>query len=176
MTLNLGTPCFSVYQKQLEGRGGGVHSPWNLDYFTMHKVETCTRDTPWQKMLIDAVIIFVMWSMCILGTRYKKRAKLHVSGFAKARNFNFCEMFTCSLTDIFSLWKIGRIQSIHHDKSTNFIMRNNKNCQEIPWKQSEHSLFYSELAPTYPWCNKLQTLLGRKEYEEGMSDKQPLYA
>ena len=55
-------------------------------------------------------------------------------------------------------------------------MRNNKNCQEIPWKQSEHSLFYSELAPTYPWCNKLQTLLGRKEYEEGMSDKQPLYA
>ena len=35
-------------------------------------------------------------------------------------------------------------------------------------------LFYSELAPTDPWYNMLRTLLGRKKYEEAMSDKHPL--
>ena len=36
------------------------------------------------------------------------------------------------------------------------------------------SLFYSELAPTN-WCrNMLQILLGRKKYEEEMSDEQYL--
>ena len=30
-------------------------------------------------------------------------------------------------------------------------------------------LFYLELAPTDPWCNMLQILLGRKKYEEAMS-------
>ena len=34
--------------------------------------------------------------------------------------------------------------------------------------------FYSELAPTDPWCNMLQTLLGRKKYEKEMSDEEPL--
>ena len=32
-------------------------------------------------------------------------------------------------------------------------------------------LFYLKLAPTDPWCNMLQTLLGRKKYEEAMSGK-----
>ena len=34
-------------------------------------------------------------------------------------------------------------------------------------------LFYSELVPTDPWCNMLQTLLGREKYGEEMSDEQP---
>ena len=34
-------------------------------------------------------------------------------------------------------------------------------------------LFHSELSPTDPRCNILQNLLGRKKYEEEMSDKQP---
>ena len=34
-------------------------------------------------------------------------------------------------------------------------------------------LFYSEVAPTDPWFNMLQTLLGRK-YEEEMSYEHPL--
>ena len=34
-------------------------------------------------------------------------------------------------------------------------------------------LFHSELSPTDPGCNILQNLLGRKKYEEEMSDKQP---
>ena len=34
-------------------------------------------------------------------------------------------------------------------------------------------LFYCELAPTDPRCNMLQTLLGRKKYEEAMSDEYP---
>ena len=34
-------------------------------------------------------------------------------------------------------------------------------------------LFYSELAPTNPSCNMLQTLLGRKKYDEAMSDEHP---
>ena len=34
-------------------------------------------------------------------------------------------------------------------------------------------LFYSELAPTELWYNILQTLLGRKKYEEAMSDERP---
>ena len=32
-------------------------------------------------------------------------------------------------------------------------------------------LFYYELAPTDPWCNMLQTLLGQNKYKEEMSDK-----
>ena len=35
--------------------------------------------------------------------------------------------------------------------------------------------FYSELAPTDSWSNMLQTLLGRKKYEEVMSNEQPLW-
>ena len=35
-------------------------------------------------------------------------------------------------------------------------------------------LFYSELAPTDPSCNMLQTLLGRTKHEETMSDVHPL--
>ena len=33
-------------------------------------------------------------------------------------------------------------------------------------------LFYSELASTDPWCNMLQTLLGRKN-EQALSDEHP---
>ena len=36
-------------------------------------------------------------------------------------------------------------------------------------------LFYYELGSTDPWCNTLQTLLGRKIYEEEMSDGQALF-
>ena len=53
-------------------------------------------------------------------------------------------------------------------------MKNNKNCQKVPENIYEQCLFYSELAPTDPSCNMLQTLLGQKKYEEGMSDEQPL--
>ena len=35
-------------------------------------------------------------------------------------------------------------------------------------------LFYSELVPNNPWCNMLQTLLGRKKYEEAVLDEQSL--
>ena len=34
-------------------------------------------------------------------------------------------------------------------------------------------LFYSEIAPTDPWCNMLRTLIWRKKYEEAMSDEYP---
>ena len=34
-------------------------------------------------------------------------------------------------------------------------------------------LLYSELAPTDPWCNMIWTLLGRKKYEDAMSDEHP---
>ena len=34
-------------------------------------------------------------------------------------------------------------------------------------------LFYSKLAPTDAWCNILHSLLGRKKYEEAMSDEHP---
>ena len=34
-------------------------------------------------------------------------------------------------------------------------------------------LFYSELAPTDGWCNMHHTLLGRRKYEEAMSDEPP---
>ena len=33
--------------------------------------------------------------------------------------------------------------------------------------------FYSELVPTDPWCNMLQTSLGQKKYGDEMSDEQP---
>ena len=36
-------------------------------------------------------------------------------------------------------------------------------------------LFYCELAPTDPWCNMLQTLLGRNKCEKAMSDEHPQY-
>ena len=51
-------------------------------------------------------------------------------------------------------------------------MKNKKNAKKGPGNICEHSLSYSELAPTDPWCNMLETLLGRKKYEEGMSDEQ----
>ena len=35
--------------------------------------------------------------------------------------------------------------------------------------------FYSELVPTDSWSKMLQTLLGRKKYEEVMSNEQPLW-
>ena len=35
-------------------------------------------------------------------------------------------------------------------------------------------LFFCELTPTDPGCNIFQTLLGRKKYEEAMSDEYPL--
>ena len=34
-------------------------------------------------------------------------------------------------------------------------------------------LFYSKLAPTDAWCNIIHSLLGRKKYEEAMSDEHP---
>ena len=34
-------------------------------------------------------------------------------------------------------------------------------------------LSYFKLAPTDPWCNMLQTLLGSKKYQEAMSDEYP---
>ena len=34
-------------------------------------------------------------------------------------------------------------------------------------------LFYSELTPTDPGLNMLQTLLGQKKYEETVSDEHP---
>ena len=34
-------------------------------------------------------------------------------------------------------------------------------------------LSYFKLAPTDPWCNMLQTLLGWKKYQEAMSDEYP---
>ena len=37
-------------------------------------------------------------------------------------------------------------------------------------------LFYSELAPTDPWCNTLQTLFERKKHEEAISDEHPIKA
>ena len=35
-------------------------------------------------------------------------------------------------------------------------------------------LFYSEIAPTDPWCNMFRTLIWRKKYGEAMSDEHPL--
>ena len=34
-------------------------------------------------------------------------------------------------------------------------------------------MFYSELAPTNPWCNVLQTSFARRKYVEEISDEQP---
>ena len=41
------------------------------------------------------------------------------------------------------------------------------------WVRVRFLSFYSELAPTDPWCNMLQTLLGRTKYEEAMLDEPP---
>ena len=44
------------------GWGRSVQPPFRKSNFqTCNKVETYTRDTPWQKKLIDDVIIFVTW-------------------------------------------------------------------------------------------------------------------
>ena len=37
-------------------------------------------------------------------------------------------------------------------------------------------LFYSELAPTDPWCDTLQTLFEQKKHEEAISDEHPIKA
>ena len=50
---------------------GGVTSTLsgNLNFHKWYELETFTYDTPWQKKLIDDVIIFVMWPLRILQTR-----------------------------------------------------------------------------------------------------------
>ena len=53
---------------------------------------------------------------------------------------------------------------------TNFIMKNNRKLRI----RVRFNLFYYELASTDPRCNMLQTLPGRKKYEEKMSNEQPL--
>ena len=52
-------------------------------------------------------------------------------------------------------------------KTQMLLWKTTKTAKRIPDNMSEHFLFYSELTPTDPWCNMLQTLLGRKTYEEG---------
>ena len=45
------------------------------------------------------------------------------------------------------------------------MMKNNRKLKVRVKVRVRIILFYSELAPTDPWCNILQTLLGRKKYE-----------
>ena len=64
-------------------------------------------------------------------------------------------------------------------KTQMLLWKTTKTAKKIPDNMSEHFLFYSELTPTDPWCNMLQTLLGRKNIWGGttvlnMSDEQPL--
>ena len=85
-----------------------------------------------------------------------------------------CQLFTYSndklfshaysLTDISFSYKISR----ENRKNKNFIMKNNRRIRV----RIRFVLFHSELSPTDPGCNILQNLLGRKKYEEEMSDKQ----
>ena len=50
--------------------GEGVHPlPRNLDFYTWYEAEIYTRNTSWQKMLIEDVIILVTWPTCILQTK-----------------------------------------------------------------------------------------------------------
>ena len=64
-----------------------------------------------------------------------------------------------------------------NDKAIKIMIK----TQILSWKTKEVNRrlrvrpvwFYSELAPTDSWCNLLQTLLGRKKYEEAMSDEHP---
>ena len=53
-------------------------------------------------------------------------------------------------------------------------MKNSKNCKKSTWEYigAYFVLFWTH--PFDPWRNMLQILLGRKKYEEGMSDEQPL--
>ena len=44
----------------------------------------------------------------------------------------------------------------------------------LKMQQQNQIKIYYELAPTDPWCNMLQTLVGRKKYEEAMSDEHSL--
>ena len=42
---------------------------WNIKLHTLCEVETYTRDTRWQKNLIDVVITFVTWPTCFLQSK-----------------------------------------------------------------------------------------------------------
>ena len=51
-------------------------------------------------------------------------------------------------------------------------MKNNRRLRVRFRVRVRFIFFYSELTPTDPFCNMLQTLLGRKKYEEVISDDQ----
>ena len=56
------------------GRWGYFHPssyPGNHNFHTWCELETFIRDTPWEKKLIDGVITFVTWPMCILQTKMR---------------------------------------------------------------------------------------------------------
>ena len=44
-----------------EAAFGGVYPHWNLKFHIWYEVETSTKDSPRQKMLIDGVITLVTW-------------------------------------------------------------------------------------------------------------------
>ena len=54
-----------------EATWGRVYTPLprNLDFYTWYEAEIYTRNTSWQKMLIEDVIILVTWPTCILQTK-----------------------------------------------------------------------------------------------------------
>ena len=54
-----------------EATWGRVYTPlpWNLDFYTRYEAEIYTRNTSWQKMLIEDVIVLVTWPTCILQTK-----------------------------------------------------------------------------------------------------------
>ena len=86
-----------------------------------------------------------------------------------------------SLTDITSSYKGKPWLSRKNDKAVKIMIK----THILLWKTIEGNRrlrvrvrvrflsFYSELAPTDPWCNMLQTLLGQKLHEEVMSDEHP---
>ena len=54
-------------------------------------------------------------------------------------------------------------------------MKNNRSNRTLRVRvRVRFILFYSELTPSDPRCNMLQTLLERKKYEEEIPDEQPL--
>ena len=54
-------------------------------------------------------------------------------------------------------------------------MKNNRSNRRLRVRvRVSFILFYSELTPSDPRCNMLQTLLERKKYEEEIPDEQPL--
>ena len=92
------------------------------------------------------------------------------------KDFTLCSIYRSNQP----LWKIHGIASINFDcftidesnqvKISCKIMRFWGCFLKLLWGWG--CLFYSELAPSDPWCNMPQTLLGWKKYEEGMSHEQ----